>query len=245
MDANLKNIKDLEDAIQTAAHSNQPIFISYQGLPKAVLMSHKGYETFMARMPGEQILKEMSDLEESYIKLLLTMTSDMDTHESYLGGHTERVAILACDTAGGLGCTEDEINDIRLAALLHDIGEIIIPIEIMQKTSPLTQDELALIRQHPKTGADFIAPVKKMTNIGEIIHSHHENYDGSGYPRGLKGEEIPLGGRIIGVVNTYDAITNVRLHRDARLHPEAVAELERGKGAAYDPKVVEAFLYLF
>lgn len=245
MDANLKNINDFENAIQIAAHTGQPIFISYQGLPKAVLLSRKGYETFMAHMPSEQILKEMSDLEEAYIKLLLAMASVMDNHESYLGGHTERVAILACDTAGELGCSDDEINDIRLAALLHDIGEIVIPIEIMQKTSPLNQDELVIIHQHPKVGADFIAPVKKLANIAEIIYSHHENYDGSGYPRGLRGEEIPLGGRIISVVNTYDAITNVRLHRDTRPHPQAVTELDHGKGSTYDPKVVGAFLSLF
>jgi response regulator RpfG family c-di-GMP phosphodiesterase len=162
-----------------------------------------------------------------------------------LGGHTERVAILACDTAEELGCTEDEINDIRLASQLHDIDEIIIPIEIIQKTSPLSQDELAIIRQHPKSGADFIAPIKKLAHIAEIIHTHYENYDGSGNLRGLKGVEIPLGGCIISVVNTYDAITNVRLHRDSHVHPQAVVELEHGKGTTYDPKVVEAFPYLF
>jgi len=245
MHAELDNIHDLENAIQTAAESNQPIYITYQGLPKTVLLNNKDYETLLAQKPSEELLAELNNLEEAYLRIMLAMVSAMDAHESYLEGHSERVAILSCDTAGVLGLGADEINEIKLAALLHDIGEIIIPRQILQKTTPLTDDEIKLIREHPKTSADFVRSVKELSKIAETIHAHHERFDGCGYPRGLKGEEIPLGARIINVVDTYDAITNVRLHRDNRLHPQAVSELEKDKGKAFDPQVVDAFLSLF
>jgi putative nucleotidyltransferase with HDIG domain len=194
---------------------------------------------------AQKIGAQLKDLQDTYIGLLLTLASNMDCHEAYIGSHSERISILATSVAEELGCPLEEMENIRMAALLHDIGEAYIPPYILQKSSRLTDEEWMIIKEHPRIGAEFVTHIKKLEKVAEIIHSHHEKYDGSGYPDKIKGEDIPLGSRILSVVDAYDAMTNLRIHRQASSHQEAIDELKRCCGTFFDEKVVEAFIKLF
>jgi HD-GYP domain-containing protein (c-di-GMP phosphodiesterase class II) len=155
------------------------------------------------------------------------------------------MAVLASNLANSMGCSAEEVEMINLAAALHDIGEITIPTDIMLKKEKITAEEWEMIHRHPDMGSEMVGCVDKLKPVAKIIAAHHERFDGSGYPLGIKGESIPLGARIIAVVDTYDAITNLRLHRDPGGHDFAVQELCAGRGTIYDPRVVDAFLDLF
>jgi putative nucleotidyltransferase with HDIG domain len=234
---------EIKDAIEAANASHKPIFITEHGLAKAVLIAGQTYEARNSNQEDER--ERLFRLEEAYLSLLLAMASAMDSHESYLAGHTERVAMLACAIGEELGMFSERLNELRLAALLHDIGEVVIPNDILHRTGKLSAEEFEIIRRHPQVGAEMVAAVERLKHIAEIVHSHQEHFDGSGYPRQLKGEDIPLEARIIAVADAYDAITNLRLHRDSGNHLQALAELQRCRGTSFDPHVVDAFNRIF
>jgi putative nucleotidyltransferase with HDIG domain len=166
----------------------------------------------------------------------------MDARDSYTAGHSQRICDLAQAVGKALGCSEDDILDLQWAALLHDIGKIGVPDEILRKPGPLSFDEWRVMRQHPLIGADIINPVSKLENVVPIVRHHQEKFDGSGYPDGLSGSEIPLGARILAVVDAYIAITDERVYRNARSRQEALLEIQRNIGTHFDPAVVEAFI---
>jgi len=141
-----------------------------------------------------------------------------------------------------LQCSEKEIEAICWAALLHDIGKIGIPDEILHKPSTLTDEEWCRMKQHPEIGANIVGNIKKLKTAIPLIRHHHEHFDGTGYPSGLSGEQIPLGARILSVVDAYGAMIDRRVYRPARDPEEAVSELRRKAGKQFDPQVVNAFL---
>ena len=181
-------------------------------------------------------------LEDAYVQTVLALSRAMDARDTYTGDHSQRLAEWAVATARQLGCDEEEVEAIRWGAYLHDIGKIGVPDSILRKPGKLTDEEWEVVKRHPDIGAEIVAPVKKLARVVPIIRHHHERYDGSGYPDGLKGEEIPLGARILAVVDAYSAIVDERPYKPARTHEEAVAELRRCAGTHFDPRVVEAFL---
>jgi putative nucleotidyltransferase with HDIG domain len=181
-------------------------------------------------------------LEESFVQTVVALANTIDARDSYTSDHSERLARLATDTASELGCSVDEIQAIHWAMQLHDIGKIGTPDEILQKAGPLSNEEWELIRKHPVIGADIIAPVKRLKDVAPIIRAHHERYDGTGYPRKLKGDQIPLGARIVAVVDSYGAITDNRVYRKARTHEEAIVEIRRCMNSQFDPLVAKAFI---
>lgn len=247
MDSNsisFKNLgREIKEAIETAAINHSPVVIDDDGQTRAVLLDGTSYEALGADRSSDD--KRLAKLEVAYLNLLLAMASAMDSHESYLAGHTERMAMLSCAVGEELGLTANQLDDLRLAALLHDIGEVVIPQDILHKSGKLTADEMEMIHRHPQVGAEMVAPVAWLQHVAEIIHAHQEHYDGSGYPRHLKGEEIPLEARIIAVADAYDAITNLRLHRDSGDHLQALAELQRCRGTSFDPLIVDVFCRIF
>jgi putative nucleotidyltransferase with HDIG domain len=159
--------------------------------------------------------------------------------------HSVRLVSWARAIARHVGCTEAEIQTIGWAALLHDIGKVGIPKAILHKPGPLTDEEWKVIKLHPKIGAKLLEPATKLHLLKEIIMSHHEKLDGSGYPMGLKGMEIPLGARIIAVVDAYGAMTEERVYRPQFTHEEAVVEIRRCEGTHFDTQISEAFLAQF
>ena len=145
-------------------------------------------------------------------------------------------------TARAMGLSIYSAEVVRYAAILHDIGKIGIPDHILSKSNSLTEQEWNQIKKHSTIGAEIIKQINSLSDASKIVYHHHERYDGEGYPDGLKGESIPLGSRIIAVIDAYDAMTSRRPYREALSKEEAIMELKKHAGTQFDRKVVEAFL---
>lgn len=183
-------------------------------------------------------------IEKFYMELVQTLAKVIDAKDSYTGDHAGRARSRAVKLARKLNVNEKMIKMIEYAALLHDIGKIGIDERIITKPSRLTKEEYEQMKKHPEIGYNILSPVEFLSPVAKIILYHHEWYNGMGYPQGLKGEEIPLGSRIVSVIDAWDAMTSDRPYRKALSFENAVDELKKGKGVQFDPKVVDAFLTL-
>jgi two-component system, cell cycle response regulator len=163
-------------------------------------------------------------------------------HEPELHKHAEHVAALTEGVARRLGLSEQQVVDVVRAAELHDIGKVAIPFSILHKAGPLNEQEWALMSRHPSIGARVLSAAPALSRVAEIVSSTHERYDGTGYPLGLAGEEIPLAARIVFVCDSYDAMVSERPYGQSMTEEEALAELRGCAGGQFDPRVVEAFL---
>jgi putative two-component system response regulator len=143
-----------------------------------------------------------------------------------------------------MGLSRDEVAAVRLGAILHDVGKIGIPDRILRQSMALTEDEMAWMRRHPQIGADIIGPVEGLHHVAPLIRHHHEKWDGTGYPKGLKAEEIPLGSRIISVADAFEAMVADRIYRPSLGLSKALEEIKGGRGSHFDPRVVDTFLDL-
>jgi len=186
------------------------------------------------------------DLKELFIGSLKALTSSIDAKDKYTRGHSERVAFISRWIAERLSeqerLDEEQMHKIYLAGLLHDIGKIGIEEGVLRKQGRLTEQELDLIRKHPSIGAGILREIKQMRDIVPGVLCHHERIDGKGYPNGLAGEQIPLTGKIVGLADSFDAMTSKRTYRDARTVEQARAEIEQGLGTQFDEKVGRVFL---
>ncbi len=172
-----------------------------------------------------------------------TLTAVASVHDGETSAHARRIVRLAEETARGLGRSEEEIHLVRLAALFHDIGKIGIPDTILHKPGPLTEEEWTVMRRHPVLGQHILEQVGGLFELlSHIVVAHHEHWDGRGYPHGLAQDAIPLGARILTVVDSYDAMTSERAYRKPLSDAHARAELQRCAGSQYDPQVVKVFL---
>jgi putative nucleotidyltransferase with HDIG domain len=174
--------------------------------------------------------------------LIETLAAVIDARDIFTYGHSIRVTDYALAIAKEMGLPEQEREMIRKAGLLHDIGKVGISESILTKKGNITQDERHILEQHPVLGAGILGRVKAMKELAEIVGSHHERYDGTGYPYGRKGEEIPLAGRILGVADALDAMLSDRPYRPAMNLLQALVEIQRNAGTQFDPNVVEALL---
>src|SRR5204863_7037587 len=156
-----------------------------------------------------------------------------------------RVKLYAGALARGLGMSENEIQGVKTAALLHDIGKLAVPEHILSKPGPLTPEEFQKIRAHPKVGADIVSSVPFPYPVAPLILSHHERWDGKGYPAGLKGEEIPLGARILAVVDYFDALMSERPYHIAMSFDAAIGLLKQEANKALDPRIVQTFINMY
>ncbi|HYM68240.1 MAG TPA: HD domain-containing phosphohydrolase [bacterium] len=180
-------------------------------------------------------------LADADLDLVRALVRAMDVRDHRTAGHSERVAVWAEAVAGVLGCDREEVRIIGWAALLHDIGKLGIPDAILKKTGPLTPEDRALFEQHPIMGEAILSTTERMIPIRAIVRHHQEHWNGSGYPDGLRGDAIPLGARILSVVDAYAAMTEDRVYSSPRPHDDAIAELRRCTGTQFDPKVVDCF----
>ena len=186
-----------------------------------------------------------TDLKELFIGSLKALTSSIDAKDQYTRGHSDRVAFISRWIAERLApeeLEEEQIHRIYLAGLLHDIGKIGIDEAVLRKNGKLTEQELDRIRKHPSIGAGILSAIKQMRDIVPAVLCHHERVDGKGYPAGLVGNQVPLTGKIVGLADSFDAMTSKRTYRDARTVEEALVEIEKGIGTQFDEKVARAFL---
>ncbi len=183
--------------------------------------------------------------ERSYVEAVGAVVTAADARDHETTGHSFRVAYYAVALARALGEKGGSLKAIEWGSLLHDVGKMVVPDDILRKVGPLTEDEWHIMRQHPNWGFDMLAEVGFLQQPAlEIVYSHHERWDGAGYPRGLAGDDIPLAARIFAVVDTYDAITSDRPYRRAHSHQAALAELVRVAGKQLDPAIVDSFVQL-
>lgn len=184
------------------------------------------------------------ELQSAFVETTVALANAIDIRDNYTNIHSQQIADWASEIARLLGCTSKEIDDIYWGGLLHDIGKIGIPDAILNKAARLDSSEWEVIHKHPNLGADLILPIKKLVNVAPIIRSSHERFDGSGYPMGLRGEEIPLGARIVSVADSYSAMIDKRPYKEPLSEEKAIQELIDNSGKMYDPKIVEVFLKL-
>lgn len=192
-------------------------------------------------------IRDMSEqLRDAYTGTLESLVTALDVRDQETRGHSVRVAQHAIDIARLLGIKdEEELLTVYRGALMHDVGKIGVPDAILLKPDRLTEEEWEFMRRHPAMGYRILAQVPYLRPAAKIVLAHHERWDGGGYPRGLKGEEIPLGARIFAICDTYDAIISDRPYRRGRSPEAALAEILRCAGTQFDPKVVEAFEAVF
>lgn len=186
------------------------------------------------------------DLEAARLESLTLLAAVGEFHDDDTYRHTQRVGSLAANLARGLDMSETACADIRSAAPLHDLGKVGVPREILRKPGPLTREEREIMMRHPRIGAEILAsassPVLRLAGV--IAHSHHERWDGSGYPDGLGGNEIPLAGRITAVADVFDALTHDRPYKSAWEIAEAIELVAEESGRQFDPEVARAFAQL-
>ncbi len=198
-------------------------------------------EYYQLKVDNENLVYDLKELFGGTIKAI---TEALDAKDSYTSGRSRRVAYYSSKLAQYIGLSNAEAGRIELAGLLHDIGMISVAEDILNKVDELTQDEEEQIRKHVFHSIKILEDIKQLSEVIEIIKYHHEWYDGTGYPYGVKGDEIPVGSRIIAIADAFDGILSNRPYKPASSLEEALAELEEIKGTQLDPHLVDIFKYI-
>lgn len=189
-------------------------------------------------------ISHLVELQKSYDLTLLGWAKALEYKDGETAGHSRRVTELCLALARKLGCSEDEILQMRRGAYLHDIGKMAIPDAILLKNGPLTDEEWQIMKRHPVLAVDFISNIPYLKPALSIPYSHHERWDGSGYPEGLKGDAIPLAARIFTIVDQWDALNSDRPYRKAWSQEKTITYLQENAGKIFDPQITDAFIAL-
>lgn len=193
----------------------------------------------------ESVIEDQrKQLETITLEAIMTIANTIDAKDAYTKGHSDRVAEYACKLGKMLGMNEKELEQLHTLGLLHDIGKIGIPDNVLLKPARLDEDEFAIMKTHTTVGGQILSSIRSIQNIAAGAMYHHERYDGKGYPEGLKGEEIPYEARIIAVADAYDAMTSNRVYRKQLSDEVVLQEIERGCGTQFDPVVAQTMIKL-
>ena len=222
---------DLADAVERALHKRD------------LLMKQRAVERMIREEVDQrtaEVEREKSALRELTVSVAETLIHAMEAKDMYLLGHSQRVAEFASTIATQLGLNEDTIEQIRIAGRLHDVGKIGIRESVLNKPGSLTPDEFEHIKDHVRIGMEILAPLSHLGDSLEYVHDHHEHWDGGGYPRGRKGTDISIGGRVLAAADAFDALTSKRAYRDPMSAEETIEFLRKHVGKLLDPDVFEA-----
>ena len=184
------------------------------------------------------------ELETSVAQTVRALAAAIEAKDSYTHGHCERVARMSRSIGERMGIEKSDLKDLELAAFLHDIGKIGVRGSTLGKKGRLTKIEMGDMRKHPEIGSRILQPVSFLARVGTYVQHHHEHYDGSGYPAGIAGKDIPQAARIIHIADAYDAMTTTRTYRAGLTHEEAIKRIRNCAGQQFDPEIVECFLEL-
>lgn len=203
---------------------------------------HQYYLEIIADRTDEMVAR--NQYRQGFFHLLHNLVYMLEAKDEYTAEHSRSVNLIALGIAREMGLSGEDLQNVDVAAILHDIGKVLIDYHIINKPGALTQEEYKIIQYHPVASYEIIEDLSAFARVKRAVLHHHERFDGKGYPDGLSGEEIPLEARIISVADTYDAMTSSRSYRTAMSHEEAVEEIRRNAGTQFDPAVVDAFLTL-
>ncbi len=229
-----------------AAEATRDLALVYQGMGRnqdALLLLNRSHTLFGqldARRDLINVGGKVAELESTYLAVVREWGQSIESSDSYTFGHCSRVAEMAVAVAEELGLDALAVTTVRLGAYLHDLGKVKVPHEILNKPGPLTRDEFEVIQMHPVWGIELLEGLEFPWDLKPIIRWHHEKYDGSGYPDRLRGDEIPLGAQIVGIVDVYDALTTSRAYRAALSHEVAMGEIAK-MATHWAPEVIAAF----
>jgi len=245
----LTGYSSLESAIEALREGAYDYLVKPCSTDELKLKIERGLER--VRLAEERQRAE-EELRQSYVKLqrvlegtVHTLVAAIEMRDPYTAGHQRRVAQLACAIANEMGLSEEQIEGIRMAALIHDMGKITVPAEILSKPIPLSDHERGLIKNHAQVGHDVLKEMDFPWPLAQIVLQHHERLDGSGYPQGLSDEEIMLEARILAVADVVEAMASYRPYRPARGLDKALEEISQNRGVLYDTEVVDVCLKLF
>jgi putative nucleotidyltransferase with HDIG domain len=212
---------------------------------RQLVLENRTYQSDLEHLVAErtqQLSIALQDLEQSYDYTLEALGGALDAKDAETEGHCQRVTAFTITIAQAMGVDKGTLRQIARGAFLHDIGKMGVPDQILRKPGPLTAEEREIMRKHCEIGYAVLQRIPFLKEAAEIVLSHQECYDGSGYPRGLKGEQIPVGARIFAVADTLDAMISDRPYRKALPISAAREEIERFSGRQFDPRVVEVFM---
>lgn len=192
----------------------------------------------------EKLQSQLKNEHKKFFQFLVHFVKETEKRDKFMIGHSSRVAHYAMSLAKSIGLSSQEVQDVAYAGVLHDIGNVTLPLEIFQKVGILIPQELMVVKQHPSLGAQYLQSTDLFENVLPAVLTHHERWDGNGYPEGLKGEEIPISGRIVFVAEAFDAMTTARPFRTAKNFDVAKKNLIDNKNLQFDAKLVDAFVKL-
>ena len=190
----------------------------------------------------DEIQRAHNELQDAYEETLKGWVRALDARDRETELHSRRVTLLTKSVARQAGIADQDLEDVRRGALLHDIGKIAVPDHILRKPGPLTDAEWVIMRTHPKAAYDILKPIKHLANSLDIPYCHHERWDGAGYPRGLKGDAIPLSARIFAVIDVWDALLSDRPYRKAWEREKVIEHIQENSGTHFDPVLADLFL---
>jgi len=235
------------DAVLGEAEASRELALLYQAMGRnqdalrLLDTASRLFQRLDARVDLVDVGGKMAELKGAYLAVVRTWGESIESSDSYTFGHCERVARNAVAMARVLGLDDQDETTVLLGAYIHDVGQLRIPHELLRKPGPLTLEERAVVQMHPIWGIELLANIEFPWDLKPVIRWHHERYDGTGYPDGLKGDEIPLAAQIVGILDVYDALTTARAYQPARTADQALAELTRYR-RWWSECVFEAFL---
>lgn len=209
-----------------------------------IIKTVKDVRDLEARRNNELIESRRRQTEDMSLQMMRTLSTTIEAKDKYTDGHSQRVAEYAASIARELGWKEQDVNNLRNAAYLHDVGKIGVPDTILNKPTCLLPEEREIIQKHTVNGADILKNITLIDHVEDVARYHHERYDGKGYPEGLKGEEIPIHARIVAVADSYDAMNSKRIYRNALSKETIRKEILQNKGGQFDPLIADTFLKL-